>query len=130
MLVKATNTDGWILKLGHAIGTLFSAKPKSPSEYDLPISQRELDEAILLHMMCNISKTNSGSDWDEGLEYALWEEALEKEDEDGCALWLTAHRAKGWWIWENSLGKPVFISLKEWSSHYASWHRRWGGKID
>ena len=126
--VKVINTDGWIKKIGLAIGTLFSAKRKKANEYDLPINERELDEAILLHLMCNISKINSGSDWNDGLDYTLWEEALDKTSEDGCALWMTANRAKGWWIWDNDSKEPTFISLREWSSHYSNWKRRWAAK--
>ena len=125
MRAKATNTDGLIQKLGNAIGRLFSGKKQNPNVLGLPISEKEIDKDILFRLMTGISNIIAESDWEDGLEYDLWDQALNMKGSDGYVLWLSAHRAKGWWIWDSVQGAPKFITLREWSSHYASWRRRW-----
>ena len=125
MRAKATNTDGWIKKLGNAIGRLFSGRKQNPNALGLPMSEKEIDRDILLRVMTGVSNSIANTDWDDGLEYDLWNQALNMKGSDGCIMWLMAHRAKGWWIWNEATGEPKFITLREWSSHYASWRRRW-----
>ena len=75
--------------------------------------------------MCSISIDLYESEWEEGLEYDLWQQASANITEDGMCLHLLAERAGGWWIWSESSNKPEFISIRNWRAHYDNWSRKW-----
>ena len=80
---------------------------------------------ILLRVMCGISRDIYETEWEDGLEYDLWAQSLIGMTEDGACLRLLSKRASGWWVWSEDQNKPEFISMKNWSSHYNSWKRKW-----
>lgn len=123
--VKVINIDGWMQKLGLVVGILLLRKPKEKLKFDLPLAEKEIHNRILLRVMCSISTDLYESEWEEGLEYDLWQQASANITEDGMCLHLLAERAGGWWIWSESSNKPEFISIRNWRAHYDNWSRKW-----
>ncbi len=125
MQVKETGIGGWMRKVGQGVGTLLSRGKKRENEYQCPISEKEIHNRILLRVMCGISKDLYDSDWEDGLEYDLWAQAVIGMTEDGACLRLLSSRASGWWIWSTDENKPQFIPIRHWASHYDCWKRKW-----
>lgn len=125
MPAKVTNIGGWMRKLGQKVGMLFLTKEKTKNKYTPPLSQKEIHNRVLLRVMCGISQDIYETEWENGLEYELWSQAVIGMTEDGACLRLLAERAGGWWCWSEDVNKPQFISTKHWTGHYHCWKRKW-----
>jgi hypothetical protein len=115
---KATGIVGWIQRLGQKIGTLFSAKRKSPS-LD-PETQRRLHGRLLRLAMRDLCEKYYGTVWISGWEASLWAMAQNTKKEDGVLLLYLAEQCSGWWVWDDMARAEVLIPLDAWKRNYSA----------
>lgn len=97
------------------------AKPKSKSP-----SESEIARHTLLRVMRDWSEDAYAAGWMSGLEITIWNMVQKWKDGDpkvgelDAAMFSYLHeKAKGWWVWDEEAGHPVFIPKKTWISMYA-----------
>jgi hypothetical protein len=120
MQEKVTHTGGLIQKFGRAIGTLFLKKPKAQTQEPIliKISEKEALNQIMLKIMTGISLQTYGTEWEDGLDVILWEDAIGGCGQDGALLWFLANKSNSWWYWCDKSQRPRCISLEAWKTKY------------
>lgn len=106
------------------------AKSKSPSE-------SEIAKHTLLRVMRDWSEDAYAAGWMSGLEITIWGmvQRWKKGDPDlgelDCAMFDYLHeKAKGWWVWDEEAGHPVFLPKKTWVSMYKELEKAMKEKAD
>jgi len=110
-----------ITHFGQRIGRLFLAKTKRKTP-----SESEIARHALLRVMRDWSEDAYQAGWQDSLEVTIWSMILKWEsgDEDIHALDAAMFKylsetSKGWWIWDETAGHPVFLPLKTWKKMYS-----------
>jgi len=113
----------WIVNFGKRIGRLFSAMAKSKIKTP---SETEIAKHTLLRVMRDWSEDAYSAGWMRGLENTIWSMIQKWKSGDpnvgelDAAMFDYLHeKAKGWWVWDEEAGHPVFIPKKTWISMYA-----------
>ncbi len=116
---RVTGIVMWIQRLGQKIGTLFSAKRKSPS-LD-PETLRRIHGRLLRLAMRDLCEKYYGTVWISGWEASLWSMAQKSKREDGVLILYLAEQCNGWWVWDDMARAEVLIPLDAWKRNYSTY---------